>query len=84
MKIKLKCELPNCNSQFAVSFWFYLQVLLLIINKCLNLKFQRKETYKNHVISHHKDMGDENLRSLLDKIKHFQLPKIDLNNISLQ
>lgn len=36
------------------------------------MKFQFKllaETYKNHVLSHHKDMGEENVQLLLHKIR---------------
>lgn len=59
MKVKLKCEIDSCNSQFA-----------------------RKETYKNHVLSHHKDIGPERTQDLLNRIKTSQLPKIDLSLLS--
>lgn len=36
--------------------------------------------YRNHVLSHHKDIGEENVQMMLQRIRHLQMPKLELNN----
>lgn len=40
--------------------------------------FTRKEIYRKHVLSHHQNIGKEAIDELLLKIRHMQLPKLDL------
>ena len=35
-------------------------------------KFARKETYRNHVLSHHKDLSPEKIQALLKKIREMK------------
>lgn len=42
-----------------------------------NSKFARKETYRAHVMSHHKDLGTSQLREVLERIKHEKLMVIE-------
>lgn len=39
-------------------------------------QFARKATYKNHILSHHKDLGEENITNLFQKIREM---KIEVN-----
>lgn len=41
-------------------------------------QFARKETYRNHVLSHHKDIGEENIKIVLEGIRNMQLPHPEL------
>jgi hypothetical protein len=47
--------------------------------------FVRKETYKAHVISHHKrHISEEEFDEVMDKIKKFQPPSLDINEFTLE
>lgn len=47
--------------------------------------FVRKETYRSHVTSHHKkDMTNEEYEAVLEKIKLFQPPPIDIEKYTLE
>lgn len=35
--------------------------------------FARKETYRNHVINHHQNIGQDNLHNLLTKIRNMKV-----------
>lgn len=76
MKVKLKCEIQNCKSQFAVSITYLLDYSYF----SEFFKLQRKETYKNHVLTHHKNLEEQQLQNLLESIKNYQLPKVSLNS----
>lgn len=39
-------------------------------------QFARKATYKNHILSHHKDLGEEKVAELFQKIREL---KIEIN-----
>lgn len=38
--------------------------------------FARKETYRNHALRHHSNIGDENMKILLENIKKAK-PQLD-------
>lgn len=47
--------------------------------------FVRKETYKAHIISHHKrHLNDQQFQDVLEKIKKFQPPSLDINQYTLE
>lgn len=47
--------------------------------------FVRKETYKAHIISHHKrHLSDQEFENVLEKIKKFQPPSLDINQFTLE
>lgn len=47
--------------------------------------FVRKETYRSHITSHHKkDMTTEEYEAVLEKIRLFQPPPIDIEKYTLE
>lgn len=47
--------------------------------------FVRKETYKAHIISHHKrHMTDQEFADVLEKIRKFQAPPLDINQFTVE
>ena len=47
--------------------------------------FVRKETYKAHIISHHKrHLSDQEFDEVMEKIKKFQPPSLDINQYTLE
>lgn len=47
--------------------------------------FVRKETYKAHIISHHKrHLSEKEFEDVLEKIKKFQPPSMDINQFTLE
>lgn len=47
--------------------------------------FVRKETYKAHIISHHKrHLSDQEFEEVLEKIKKFQPPSLDINQFTVE
>lgn len=47
--------------------------------------FVRKETYKAHIISHHKrHLSEQEFEDVLEKIKKFQPPQLDINQFTLE
>lgn len=47
--------------------------------------FVRKETYRAHIISHHKrHLSEKEFEDALEKIKKFQLPVLDVNRYTLE
>lgn len=47
--------------------------------------FVRKETYKAHVISHHKrHLSEQEFEEVLEKIKRFQPPSLDINQFTVE
>lgn len=47
--------------------------------------FVRKETYKSHVISHHKkDLSEEEFQDVLERIRTFQAPPLDIKKYTLE
>lgn len=47
--------------------------------------FVRKETYRAHIISHHKrHLSDNEYESVLERIKKFQPPSLDINEFTLE
>lgn len=47
--------------------------------------FVRKETYKSHVNSHHKkDLTEEEYNNVLERIKNFQAPPLDIKKYTLE
>lgn len=47
--------------------------------------FVRKETYRSHINSHHKkDLSDEEYREVLERIKTFQAPPLDIKKYTLE
>ncbi len=57
-KLKLKCEIPGCNSEFS-----------------------RKDTIRKHLLSHHKNVDENQLKILLGKIKSI---KVELDSSTFQ
>jgi hypothetical protein len=43
--------------------------------------FSWKDTYKCHVLSVHKDLGEENLKELLERIKSMRVPKAEISAV---
>jgi uncharacterized membrane protein len=59
------------------------QVILIGIFQTINFKEEinfRKETYKSHILKSHKDLDEEQLQTILENIKNYQLPKPSLNS----
>lgn len=49
------------------------------------LDFVRKETYKAHIISMHKQsMTDKEFEEVLEKIRKFQAPQMDVNQFMVE
>ena len=47
--------------------------------------FVRKETYKAHIISHHKrHMSDQEFQEVLENIRKFQAPHLDINQFTVE
>lgn len=47
--------------------------------------FVRKETYRAHIISHHKrHMSEEDFEDVIERIKRFQPPSMDVNQFTLE
>lgn len=47
--------------------------------------FVRKETYKAHIVSHHKrHISDQEFEDVLEKIKRFQPPSLDINQFTVE
>jgi hypothetical protein len=47
--------------------------------------FVRKETYKAHIISHHKrQLSEEEFEEVIEKIKRFQPPSLDINQYTVE
>lgn len=47
--------------------------------------FVRKETYRAHLVSHHKqNLTDEEFQDALDKIRKFQAPALDINQFTVE
>lgn len=47
--------------------------------------FVRKETYRAHITSHHKrHLSDEDYNNVLEKIKKFQPPSLDIKQFTLE
>lgn len=47
--------------------------------------FVRKETYRAHIISHHKrHLTEKEYEDTMDKIKKFQPPSLDVNEYTLE
>jgi hypothetical protein len=47
--------------------------------------FVRKETYRAHITSHHKrHLSDEEYSSVMEKIKKFQPPSLDIKQFTLE
>lgn len=47
--------------------------------------FVRKETYRAHIISHHKrQLSDQEYEDVLERIKKFQPPSLDINEFTLE
>lgn len=67
-------------------FFFYSQFKLRLM-KCgyCTSDFVRKETYKAHIISHHKrHMSDQEFLEVLDNIRKFQPPHLDINQFTVE
>lgn len=47
--------------------------------------FVRKETYRAHILSHHKrHLSDQEYEEVLERIKKFQPPSLDINRFTLE
>lgn len=47
--------------------------------------FVRKETYKAHIISHHKrHLSEQEFEDALEKIRRFQPPSLDINQFTVE
>lgn len=47
--------------------------------------FVRKETYKAHIISHHKQqLSEEEFQQVLENIRKFQPPHLDINQFTVE
>jgi len=47
--------------------------------------FVRKETYRAHIISHHKrHLSEKEFEDVLERIKKFQAPSLDVNRFTLE
>jgi len=47
--------------------------------------FVRKETYKAHIVSHHKrHLSDQEFEEVLEKIRKFQPPALDINQFTVE
>lgn len=47
--------------------------------------FVRKETYKAHIISHHKrHMSEQEFEQVLENIRKFQAPHLDINQFTVE
>lgn len=47
--------------------------------------FVRKETYKAHIISHHKrHLTEQEFEDVIEKIRRFQAPSLDINQFTLE
>lgn len=47
--------------------------------------FVRKETYRAHIIGHHKrHLSEKEFEDVLERIKKFQLPLLDVNRYTLE
>lgn len=55
--------------------------------KCLvadcKSKFKRKDFLRSHVLSNHKDIGEDAFKLLLDKIREMKEPEVKLQNATL-
>lgn len=51
------------------------------LNGC-NSRFAQKNTYRNHIISHHKDLGEEGTQYMLKKIREMQLPTPSFESVN--
>lgn len=46
--------------------------------------FVRKETYRTHILNHHKGLSNEELTAILDKIKNFRPPALDVDQFTME
>jgi hypothetical protein len=47
--------------------------------------FVRKETYKSHIVSHHKkELSDKEFQDVMEKIRTFQLPHLDVDKFTVE
>lgn len=47
--------------------------------------FVRKETYKAHIISHHKaHLSEEEFQEVIENIRKFQAPHLDINQFTVE
>ncbi len=44
----------------------------------------RKETYRTHVLNHHKNIPAEQLTEVLDRIKNFKPPALDVDQFTME
>lgn len=63
---------------------FQFKMRLMKCDFCIS-DFVRKETYKAHIISHHKQhMTEQEYEDVLEKIRKFQPPSLDINQFTLE
>jgi hypothetical protein len=47
--------------------------------------FVRKETYKSHIVSHHKkELSEKEFQDVMEKIRTFQLPHLDIDKFTVE
>lgn len=47
--------------------------------------FVRKETYKSHIISHHKkELNEKEFQDVMERIRTFQLPHLDIDKFTVE
>lgn len=76
-------------SFFNTNFYiiFYHSQFKLRLMKCdyCTSDFVRKETYKAHIVSHHKrDMSDQEFHQVLENIRKFQAPHLDISQFTVE
>lgn len=49
-----------------------------------NSKFTRKDFYKSHVMSHHKDLSDDYIEFLLENIRKIKEPQVKPEELHVQ
>ncbi|XP_070502544.1 zinc finger protein 260-like [Chironomus tepperi] len=80
-----------CNSKYYKSSHLkrhiqnvHFKLRLMKCDYCAS-DFVRKETYKAHIISHHKrHLSDQEFEEVLEKIRKFQPPALDINQFTVE
>lgn len=44
----------------------------------------RKETYRTHILNQHKSLSQEEINAVLEKIKNFRPPQLDVEQFTLE
>ena len=57
--------------------------IVFLLEYCTS-DFVRKETYRTHILNHHKGLGPQELEMIMEKIKNFREPDLDIDAFTLE